>query len=146
SLRLFQIVADAIRTTLGPRGCDKLIVDKKGKTTISNDGVTILKQVDVIYPAAKVMVQIAQSQDAEVGDGTTTVVVLAAEMLKRAKPFIQDGVHPQLIIRAFTEAAQEAVRYLDEIAVKIDGEAQLRDMLIKCAKTTLSSKLVSAER
>ncbi|KAK6057190.1 putative T-complex protein 1, eta subunit [Cooperia oncophora] len=138
-----QVVADSIRTTLGPRGLDKLIVDSKGKTTISNDGATILKLLDIVFPAANVMVDIAKSQDAEVGDGTTSVVVLAAEILKRIKPFIEDGVHPQLLIRAITRASEEALNYLDHLAIKIEGEEELREMLVKCAMTTLSSKLVS---
>ncbi|VDP03320.1 unnamed protein product [Heligmosomoides polygyrus] len=138
-----QVVADSIRTTLGPRGLDKLIVDSKGNTTISNDGATILKLLDIVFPAANVMVDIAKSQDAEVGDGTTSVVVLAAEILKRMKPFIEDGVHPQLLIRALSKASEEALNYLSELAIKIEGESELREMLVKCAMTTLSSKLVS---
>ncbi|RCN41303.1 hypothetical protein ANCCAN_12764, partial [Ancylostoma caninum] len=199
-----QVVADSIRTTLGPRGLDKLIVDSKGKTTISNDGATILKLLDIVFPAANVMVDIAKSQDAEVGDGTTSgtflcgicfqrtpltgkttisndgatilklldivfpaanvmvdiaksqdaevgdgttsVVVLAAEILKRMKPFIEDGVHPQLLIRALSKASEEALKHLSELAIKIEGEKELREMLVKCAMTTLSSKLVSQER
>ncbi|CAJ0957301.1 unnamed protein product, partial [Mesorhabditis belari] len=140
------VVADAIRTTLGPRGLDKLIVNSKGETTISNDGATILKLLDIVYPAASVMVDIAKSQDCEVGDGTTSVVVLAAEMMKRAKPFVEDGVHPQLLIRAFSKACEAAISKLNELAVKIDGPEALREMLVKCAATTLSSKLVSQER
>ncbi|KAK6042461.1 TCP-1/Cpn60 chaperonin family protein [Cooperia oncophora] len=137
-----QVVADSIRTTLGPRGLDKLIVDSKGKTTISNDGATILKLLDIVFPAANVMVDIAKSQDAEVGDGTTSVVVLAAEILKRIKPFIEDGVHPQLLIRAITRASEE----VSIIALSECCEEELREMLVKCAMTTLSSKLVSQER
>ncbi|CAJ0582410.1 unnamed protein product, partial [Mesorhabditis spiculigera] len=140
------LVADSIRTTLGPRGLDKLIVNSKGETTISNDGATILKLLDIVYPAASVMVDIAKSQDCEVGDGTTSVVVLAAEMMKRAKPFIEDGVHPQLLIRAFGKACDEAIKKLDSLAVKVEGTEAQREMLVKCAATTLSSKLVSQER
>lgn len=125
---------------------DKLIVDRKGKTTISNDGATILKLLDIVYPAAVVMCDIAKSQDAEVGDGTTSVVLLAAEFLKHAKPFIEDGVSPQLIIRAYNSACLEAVKFLNEHSTKINGESELREMLIKCAATTLSSKLLSQDR
>ncbi|PIO71685.1 putative T-complex protein 1, eta subunit [Teladorsagia circumcincta] len=89
------------------------------------------------------MVDIAKSQDAEVGDGTTSVVVLAAEILKRMKPFIEDGVHPQLLIRAITKASEEALDHLSKLAIKIEGEKELREMLVKCAMTTLSSKLES---
>ncbi|VDD91425.1 unnamed protein product [Enterobius vermicularis] len=141
-----SVVADSIRTTLGPRGMDKLIVDSKGKTTISNDGATILKLLDIVYPAAQVMVDIAKSQDAEVGDGTTSVVILAAELLKRSRQFVEDGVSPQLIIRAYRKASEEAVKRLNELSVKISSEAAAHDMLVRCAATTLSSKLVSQER
>ncbi|VDM46186.1 unnamed protein product [Toxocara canis] len=136
------VVADSIRTTLGPRGMDKLIVDSKDKTTISNDGATILKLLDIVFPAAQVMVDIAKSQDAEVGDGTTTVVILAAELLKRSKQFIEEGVSPQLIIRAYADACDEAVKCLEELSIKMSGGSNVRDMLIRCATTTLSSKLV----
>uniref|UniRef100_A0A914VTJ1 T-complex protein 1 subunit eta n=1 Tax=Plectus sambesii TaxID=2011161 RepID=A0A914VTJ1_9BILA len=146
NIQACQVVADSVRTTLGPRGLDKMIVDTRGKATISNDGATILKLLDIVFPAAKTLVDIAKSQDAEVGDGTTSVVVLAAELMKNAKPFIEDGVHPQIIIRAYRKAAQLAISKLNELAVKIEGAANQREMLIKCASTTLSSKLVNAER
>lgn len=94
-----QAVVDAIRTTLGPRGMDKLIVDQKGAATISNDGATIMKLLDIVHPAAKTLVDIAKSQDAEVGDGTTSVVILAGEFLKQCKPFVEEGVHPRVIIK-----------------------------------------------
>lgn len=140
------VVADSIRTTLGPRGMDKLIVDSKGATTVSNDGATILKLLDIVYPAAQVMVDIAKSQDAEVGDGTTSVVLLAAEMLKRSRQFIEDGVSPQLIIRAYSKACEEAIKKLKELSVETKNTENLREMLVNCATTTLSSKLVSQER
>ena len=93
-----QAVMDTVRTTLGPRGMDKLMFDGK-KVTISNDGATIMKQLDIAHPAAKTLVDISMSQDAEVGDGTTSVVLLAAEMLKQVKIFVEDEVHPQILIR-----------------------------------------------
>lgn len=139
-------VADSVRTTLGPRGLDKLLVDRKGQTTISNDGATILKQLDIVFPAAIVMSDIAKSQDAEVGDGTTSVVILAAEFLKAAKPFIEEGVSPQLIIKAYEDASKEAIKKLHELAVKIVGTAESLEMLVRCAATTLSSKLLKQER
>jgi len=139
-------VADAVRTTLGPRGMDKLVVDSKGHTTISNDGATILKLLDIVFPAAVIMADIAKSQDAEVGDGTTSVVILAAELLKNAKQFVEDGVNSQLIIRAYTQASREAIKKLRELSVKLTDEKELYEMLIKCAATTLSSKLVSNDR
>ncbi|CAG9532088.1 unnamed protein product [Cercopithifilaria johnstoni] len=141
-----NVIADSVRTTLGPRGMDKLIIDSKGKTTISNDGATILKLLDVVFPAAQVMVDIAKSQDAEVGDGTTSVVILAAELLKCSKSFIEDGVSPQLIIRSYSKACEEATSRLKELAVKISGDINMREMLKRCATTCLSSKLISQER
>lgn len=141
-------VVDAVRTTLGPRGMDKLVHDDKGNTTISNDGATIMKLLDIVHPAAKTLVDIAKSQDAEVGDGTTTVVLLAGEFLREAKPFVEEGVHPQLIIRAFRTAANLAVLKVREQAVSIEGKSveDKKGLLQKCAATTLSSKLVGGEK
>lgn len=98
---------------------DKLIVDQGYKATISNDGATIMKLLDVVHPAAKTLVDIAKSQDAEVGDGTTSVVLLAGEFLKQVKPFIEEGVHSQIIIRSVRKATQLAIQRINEIAVKV---------------------------
>ncbi|XP_062991357.1 T-complex protein 1 subunit eta [Elgaria multicarinata webbii] len=143
-----QVIAEAVRTTLGPRGMDKLIVDDRGKATISNDGATILKLLDVVHPAAKTLVDIAKSQDAEVGDGTTSVTLLAAEFLKQIKPYVEEGLHPQIIIRAFRTATQLAVNKIKKIAVTIKktDQDELRDLLEKCASTALSSKLISQQK
>lgn len=97
-------VCDTIRSTLGPRGQDKLIVDGNGNVTISNDGATIMKLLDIVQPAAKTLVDIARSQDAEVGDGTTSVVLLAGELLRQVKGFIEDGMPPQVVIHGFQQA------------------------------------------
>ncbi|XP_041368092.1 T-complex protein 1 subunit eta-like [Gigantopelta aegis] len=143
-----QAISDAVRTTLGPRGMDKLIVDARGKATISNDGATILKNLDVIHPAARTLVDIAKSQDAEVGDGTTSVTLLAGEFLKQAKPYIEEGVHPQVIIRAFRKALFLAVEKMKEISMKTKkGDIkEQRKLLEKCAATALSSKLVASQK
>eukprot|EP00475_Leptophrys_vorax_P039182 TRINITY_DN7032_c0_g1_i1.p1 TRINITY_DN7032_c0_g1~~TRINITY_DN7032_c0_g1_i1.p1 ORF type:complete len:572 (-),score=59.84 TRINITY_DN7032_c0_g1_i1:76-1641(-) len=135
---------------------DKLIHDERGNTTISNDGATIMKLLDIVHPAAKTLVDIAKSQDSEVGDGTTTVVLLAGEFLRQAKPFVEDGVHPQLICRAFRAAARLAVERVREVATSVDPttstdndsppDASKRSLLLKCAATTLSSKLVGGEK
>ena len=114
-----QAIVEAIRTTLGPRGMDKLIVDNRGKATISNDGATIMKLLDVVHPAAKTLVDIAKSQDAEVGDGTTSVVILAGEFLKQCKQFVEEGVHPRVIIKSFRKATQLAVDRIKELSVHI---------------------------
>ncbi|XP_042387742.1 T-complex protein 1 subunit eta-like [Zingiber officinale] len=125
-------VADVVCTTLGPRGMDKLIYDDKGNTTISNDGATIMKLLDIVHPAAKILVDIAKSQDSEVGDGTTTVVLLYGEFLKEAKPFIEDG----------------AINKIKDLAVSIEGKSleEKKSLLAKCAVTTLSSKLIGGEK
>jgi len=141
-----QVISEAIRTTLGPRGMDKLIVDGKGKAIISNDGATILELLDVVHPAAKTLVDISKSQDSEVGDGTTTVTLLGAAFLKHAKQFVEDGVHPQIIIRAYRKATALAIEKIREIQVTIkrDDPAEQRAMLEKCAATALNSKLIAS--
>uniref|UniRef100_A0A061R0E0 T-complex protein 1 subunit eta n=1 Tax=Tetraselmis sp. GSL018 TaxID=582737 RepID=A0A061R0E0_9CHLO len=140
-------VVDTVRTTLGPRGMDKLIHDSKG-TTISNDGATIMKLLEIVHPAAKSLVDISLSQDSEVGDGTTTVVLLAGEFLKEAKPFIEDGVHPQNIIKAYRQASLLAANRVKELAEPISAKdvAERNELLRKCASTSLNSKLVSGEK
>eukprot|EP00158_Paraphelidium_tribonemae_P009444 Partr_v1_DN28868_c1_g1_i3_m34325 putative t-complex protein 1 len=141
-------VVDTVRTTLGPRGMDKLIVDKNGAVTISNDGATIMKLLDIVHPAARTLVDIARAQDAEVGDGTTSVVLLAGELLKEIKPFIEDGVSPQVIVKGFRKASQLAVARVKELAVTVSKEnkAEWRDLLEKCASTAMSSKLIYSHR
>ncbi|KAK0052028.1 T-complex protein 1 subunit eta [Biomphalaria pfeifferi] len=141
-------IADAVRTTLGPRGMDKLIIDEKGSVVISNDGATILKTLDIVHPAAKTLVDIAKSQDSEVGDGTTSVTLLAGEFLKQFKPFIEEGVHPQIIVRAIRKALAMALKKISDISVRIKKEdaKEFRELLEKCAATALSSKLVAAHK
>ncbi|KAK1390904.1 CCT-eta [Heracleum sosnowskyi] len=148
NINAVMAVADVVRTTLGPRGMDKLIHDDKGNTTISNGGATIMKLLDIVHPAAKILVDIAKSQDSEVGDGTTTVVLLAGEFLKEAKPFIEDGVHPQNLIRSYRTASYLAIEKIKELAVSIEGKSleEKRSLLAKCAATTLSSKLIGGEK
>ncbi|XP_032682697.1 T-complex protein 1 subunit eta [Odontomachus brunneus] len=143
-----QIVVEAVRTTLGPRGMDKLIVDQNGKSTISNDGATILKLLDIIHPAAKILVDIAKSQDVEVGDGTTSVVLLAGEFLKQMKPFIEEGVHPRIIIKALRRALRLAVDKINELSVKIDKSDLSKhiNLLEECAATSMSSKLIHQQK
>ena len=121
---------------------------RQGNVTISNDGATIMKTLDIVHPAAKALVDISLSQDAEVGDGTTTVVLLAAEFLAECKHFIEEGVHPQAIIRAYRQAAQLAVARVRELAIPIGGKGpeETRELLTRCAQTSLNSKLVSGER
>jgi len=143
-----QAIVDAIRTTLGPRGMDKLIVDNRGKATISNDGATIMKLLDIVHPAAKTLVDIAKSQDAEVGDGTTSVVMLAGEFLKQCKPFVEEGVHPRVIIKSFRRATQLALEKIKELSVSVgkENKEELRELLVKCAATAMSSKLIHQQK
>ena len=142
-----QAVVDAVKTTLGPRGMDKLIVDAKGQATISNDGATILKLLDIVHPAARALVDLARAQDAEVGDGTTSVTILAGELLKQAKPFIEENVAPQLIIRAYRQAAEVLDARLMAIAVPMPehNPAELRQLLERCARTALNSKVIHGQ-
>lgn len=143
-----QAVAEAVRTTLGPRGMDKMIVNQKGEMTISNDGATILKKLDIVHPGAKTLVDIARSQDDEVGDGTTSVALIAAEFLKQVKPFVEEGVHPQVIIRSFRKGLQIILKQFDELSVKfsVNDPKLKRELLEKCAATTLSSKIVAHQK
>eukprot|EP00667_Euglena_gracilis_P007729 EG_transcript_7809 len=137
-------VVDTLKTTLGPRGMDKLIHLGR-ETTISNDGATIMKLLEVEHPAAKALVDIAQSQDHEVGDGTTSVVLLAGEFMRNAKELLEDGVAPQVIIKAYRQACNLAVARLQAIAQvpAADTPELMRENLLKCAITSLNSKLIS---
>mmetsp|Transcript_46639 Transcript_46639/g.121010 ORF Transcript_46639/g.121010 Transcript_46639/m.121010 type:complete len:562 (-) Transcript_46639:74-1759(-) len=137
-------VVSIVKTTLGPRGMDKLIEDG-GTTTITNDGATVMKKLQVVHPAARILVDISKAQDSEVGDGTTSVVVLAGELLKEAKTFLEDGLVAPQIIKGYRTACRLALQKLNDIAVdlKQKTEEEKRSMLIKCAETTLNSKLVA---
>lgn len=138
-------VQEILRPTLGPMGSDVLVVDAKGKSTISNDGATILNLLDVVHPAARLVVDISKSQDAEVGDGTSSVTILAGELLREAKQFVEENVSPNTIIRGYRKAVQLAVDHIQKIAVAIDKshESELRQLLQRCAATAMSSKIVS---
>lgn len=139
---------DILRSTLGPRGLDKLIDEGRDKVTISNDGATILKLLNIIHPAARTLVDIAKSQDAEVGDGTTSVTLLAGEMLKNCMEYLQDGLHPRIVIRAYRKACNLIVSRIKEIAVDIHGKDadDTRTLLRRCAATSLNSKLIAHHR
>eukprot|EP01130_Rhizamoeba_saxonica_P006188 TRINITY_DN2458_c0_g1_i1.p1 TRINITY_DN2458_c0_g1~~TRINITY_DN2458_c0_g1_i1.p1 ORF type:complete len:550 (-),score=135.21 TRINITY_DN2458_c0_g1_i1:28-1677(-) len=140
-----EAVVDIIRTTLGPCGMDKLVYSERSNT-ISNDGATIMKLLDIVHPAAKSLVEIAKSQDEEVGDGTTSVVILAGELLTRAKSFIEEGIHPQTIIRTYRKACELAKQRVRELTHSVEtGNAQeLRELLERCAATSLNSKLIGS--
>jgi len=137
-------VVEVIRTTLGPRGMDKMIIGDNG-TTISNDGATIIKLLNIEHPAAKSLADVAKSQDNEVGDGTTSVMIFAGELLKEAKQFIEDGMSPQIIINGYWRALQFAIKKLEECAITINdkSEEEKRNLLLRCAQTSLNSKLIA---
>lgn len=142
-----EAVTEILKTTLGPRGMDKLIHNKNA-VTISNDGATIIHLLDIVHPAARTLCDIAKSQDDEVGDGTTSVVLLAGEVLRCLKPHVEDGIHPQTLIRGLREALDVTLKKLGEISVKINKMQtdEQRDMLIKCASTALNSKLIERQK
>ena len=138
-------LVEIIRTTLGPRGMDKMIISDGGSTTISNDGATIIKLLNIEHPAGKSLVDVAKSQDNEIGDGTTSVMIFAGELLKEAKQFIEDGMSPQIIINGYWKGLQAARKRLEECAITINdkSEEEKRNLLLKCAETSLNSKLIA---
>lgn len=136
-------VQDILRPTLGPLGSDVLIVDAQGQATVSNDGATILKLMDVVHPAAQLIVDISKAQDAEVGDGTSSTTILAGELLKEAKAFVEDEVPVQSIIKGYRHALAEAIEYLNEISVKVDPLENNGEALKRVAQTAMSSKIVA---
>ena len=138
------IVAEVVKSTLGPRGMDKMLVDTLGDVTVTNDGATVLDDIDVQNPAAKMMVEVAKTQDDEVGDGTTTAVVLSGELLKRAQDLLDDNVHPTIIVAGYKKAADRAVEIIDSLAdpVKLDDKVILK----KVAMTAMHSKGLGGAR
>ena len=139
-----RIIAETLASSLGPRGMDKLLVDAFGSATITGDGATILKEMDVQHPAAKMLVEVAKAQDEEVGDGTTSVVVLAGELLKNAGELLDENIHSTLVISGFKKALEEALKTVDEIAVKVDPLD--KQVLKQVAATALASKVVAEFR
>ncbi|HJJ22928.1 MAG TPA: thermosome subunit beta [Nitrosopumilus sp.] len=135
-----KIIAEIVRTSLGPRGMDKMLVDSLGDVTITNDGATILKEIDVQHPAAKMLVEISKTTDNEVGDGTTSVVVLAGALLENAESLIDQNVHPTIIVDGYRKAGRKAKQFLESIADKIS--ANDKNILTKIAKTAMQTKLV----
>lgn len=134
-------VQNTIKGTLGPYGGDLLMVDSNGKQTITNDGATVMKLLDIVHPAARILTDVARSQDAEVGDGTTSVVVLAGELLKEVKEFVDQGVSTQTIIKGLRRACSMAVNKIKEISVSTT-EGNKYETLRKLAATAMSSKLI----
>src|SRR5438876_1157387 len=139
-----KAVADAVRSTLGPRGMDKMLVDSLGDVVITNDGVTILKEIDIEHPAAKMLVEVAKTQDEEAGDGTTTAVILAGELLKRAEDLIEQNIHPTVIAAGYRLASDKAHEVLEKVATKISIKDA--EVLKKVAMTSMSSKSASGHK
>jgi thermosome len=139
-----KTVAKAVRTTLGPKGMDKMMVDSVGDLVVTNDGVTILEEMDIQHPAAKMMVEVAQTQEEEVGDGTTTAVVLAGELLKQAEDLLDQEIHPTVITRGYRMARQRSTEVLDDISQEVDLNDE--DTLQKVAMTSMTGKSAEASR
>ncbi|MGI0070738.1 MAG: thermosome subunit beta [Thermoplasmata archaeon] len=144
NIQAAKAIADAVRSTLGPRGLDKMLVDSMGDVVVTNDGVTILKEMDVEHPAAKMLVEVAKTQDQEAGDGTTTAVVLAGELLKRAESLIEQNIHPTIISQGYRMASTKALQILDQISHPVTISDH--DNLLQIAITSMASKSVSFNR
>jgi thermosome len=138
-----KLVAELVRTSLGPRGMDKMLVDSLGDVTITNDGATILKEIDVQHPAAKMMVEISKTVDNEVGDGTTSSVVFGGALLAKAEELLEKDVHATVIIEGYQAAAEKALSLLTEMAKQVSPSE--REILLKIAKTSMQSKLISED-
>ncbi|RLF92896.1 thermosome subunit [Thermococci archaeon] len=139
-----RVIAEAVRSSLGPKGMDKMLVDDVGDVTITSDGRTILERISVEHPAAKMMVEVAKAQDDEVGDGTTTSVVVAGDLLSKAEDLIDRNIHPTTIIDGYRKASEKALEVLERIAVQIDPSD--KDALRRVAMTSLASKIVSENK
>jgi len=138
-----KAVGDTVRTTLGPKGMDKMLVDSMGDIIVTNDGVTILDEMEIEHPAAKMMVEVAKTQEEQVGDGTTTAVVISSELLKKAEDLLDQDIHPTLITRGFNLASNKALEELEDISEDVDFEKN-RNLLKKIAMTSITGK--SAEK
>ena len=139
-----QVVAEVLRTTLGPRGMDKMLIDSLGDITITNDGAAILDEIDVEHPAAKMMVEVAKTQDDEVGDGTTTAVIFAGELLRKAEELLNQNIHPTVVVSGYRKAAQKAIEALSKVGITADLKD--REILKKVAMTAMASKAVGVAR
>ncbi|MDQ1281453.1 MAG: archaeal chaperonin [Thermoproteota archaeon] len=139
-----KVIANVVKATLGPRGMDKMMIDSMGDVTISNDGHEILKAIDVQHPAAKMIVEVAETQDKEVGDGTTSAAILAGELLKSAEAMLEKNIHPTVIVSGYRKAALEAISILRKLAIDISLED--REMLKKAAITSMRGKVIGGMR
>ncbi len=141
------VIGEVVKSALGPKGMDKMLVDSFGDITVSNDGATILKEMDVAHPAAKMVIEVAKTVDQEVGDGTTTAAVLTGELLKKAEGLLDQNIHPTTIISGYRKAAKKAIEVIEEESESVDpSNAGYRKLLIDAAKVAMSSKFVSTSR
>ncbi|HEX2615713.1 MAG TPA: thermosome subunit beta, partial [Nitrososphaera sp.] len=141
-----KVIAELVKSSLGPRGLDKMLVSTLGDVTITNDGATILKEIDIEHPAAKMMVEVAKSVDTEVGDGTTSAVILAGALIEKAEEMISKRVHPTSIVEGYQLANEKAIEFLRSAATKLEDPAgKDKEMLLRIARTSMASKLVSAD-
>jgi thermosome len=139
-----KVIAETVKSSLGPKGMDKMLVDSFGDVTITSDGRTILDEMDIQHPAAKMMLEVAKTQDNETGDGTTTAVIVAGELLNKAEELIERNVHPMIIIDGYRKASEKALEVLEKIAIPVDLDSQ--DYPKKAAMTSMASKLVAENR
>jgi thermosome len=140
NIQAAKVIAEVVKATLGPRGMDKMLVDSLGDLTITNDGHEILKEIDVEHPAAKMIVEVAETQDAEVGDGTTTAVILAGDLLKRAQELLDKNIHATTIVAGYRKAADKVIQILNSVAVDVDLND--RETLTNIVKTSMRSKVI----
>jgi chaperonin GroEL (HSP60 family) len=139
-----RVIGEVLKTTLGPRGMDKMLIDSLGDITITNDGAAILKEIDVEHPAGKMMVEIAKTQDDMVGDGTTSAVVLASELLRKAEELLDQNIHPTILVSGYRKASVKAIEAIGKMAVPLDIKD--RKTLLKVALTSMSSKSLGSAR
>src|SRR5574340_436509 len=130
-----KLVAEIVKSSIGPRGMDKMLVDSLGDVTITNDGATMLKEIDVQHPAAKMLVEVSKATDNEEGDGTTSAVILAGALLEKAEELIDKGVHPTVIVEGYNKGARKAIEVLEEIAEKVPPTN--KEWLTKIARTSM---------
>lgn len=143
NIQAAKVIAEILATSLGPRGMDKMLIDAFGDVTITGDGATILKEMEVQHPAAKLLIEVAKAQDAEVGDGTTTVVVLAGKLLELGEELLEEGIHPTIVIEGYKKASDLALKVAEEVARPID---LTKEQLLKVVSSALSSKVVAETR
>ena len=136
-----KLIAQVIRSSLGPRGMDKMLVDPTGDVTITNDGATILKEIEIEHPIAKMLVEVARSVDNEAGDGTKSVVVFAGSLIENAEELLDRDVHPTIVVEGFRQASKKAIEFLKDISMEIIPKDKI--FLHKIAETTIATKLVT---